>query len=144
MRSLQILIVLFYLFSSCARFGTNPEITVDEMSEHVAFLASDSLKGRHPGTPEDLVAARYITDQFKKAGLQWITEEGLQTYDIVTSIEAGDSNIMIIDGDHCAFGKEFTPVSFSSNKSVKAEVFFCGNQLLFLIFTAMTGIRQCW
>ena len=30
----------------------NPEITIDELSEHIQYLSSDELKGRYPGTAE--------------------------------------------------------------------------------------------
>jgi Peptidase family M28/PDZ domain len=40
------------------------------IKKHVAFLASDKLKGRGTGSPEELKAAQYIAKQFKKIGLQ--------------------------------------------------------------------------
>lgn len=127
MKRVSILILLSILIhSSCTRMVRNPEITAEELSDHVEFLASDSLKGRFPGTPEDLVASRYIADEFKKAGLQWITTDGLQEYEVVTYVEAGDSNMLIFNGYSGEFGKDFTPVPFSSNANIKTEVIFCG------------------
>lgn len=46
------------------------EITEKNIRKHIAYLASDKLKGRGTGTPEELKAARYIARQFKKIGLQ--------------------------------------------------------------------------
>lgn len=43
--------------------------TEKEVKKHVAYLASDKLKGRGTGTKEELKAAKYIAKQFKKAGL---------------------------------------------------------------------------
>lgn len=40
------------------------------MRAHVAFLASDDLKGREAGTPDYDKAARYVADQMRAAGLQ--------------------------------------------------------------------------
>lgn len=40
-----------------------------EMKEVVEFLASDELKGRETGTPEERKAAKYIAKEFKKLGL---------------------------------------------------------------------------
>lgn len=45
------------------------EVTVKNLHKHVAFLASDKLKGRGTGTPEERKAAEYIAKQFKKIGL---------------------------------------------------------------------------
>jgi len=117
---------LIFISPSCSRLRENPDITADELAEHVTFLASDSLKGRYPGTPEDLVSARYIAGEFKKSGIGWLTADGLQEFEITTFIEAGDSNILTFDGYIGEHGKDFTPVSFSSNAYVEAEVFFCG------------------
>ena len=52
-----------------AQKGFQPEITTHELETHISFLASDSLKGRKPGTPEGKVAAEYIRNQFKDYGL---------------------------------------------------------------------------
>jgi len=49
-----------------AQFNTSPE----QVKEHVYILASDSLLGRGFGTPQGLVAASYIADQFKNAGIE--------------------------------------------------------------------------
>ncbi|MCX7650156.1 MAG: M28 family peptidase [Flavobacteriales bacterium] len=40
------------------------------LQRHVAFLASDKLEGREPGTDGIEKAARYIASEFKKAGLK--------------------------------------------------------------------------
>jgi aminopeptidase YwaD len=121
-----LLLFIFFIHSSCKRMWVNSDITTDELSGHIEFLASDSLKGRYPGTPEDFIAAMYITNEFKDAGLQWLTADGLQEYEIVTYIEAGDSNKLSFDGYTSEHGKDFTPLSFSSDTNVKAEVVFCG------------------
>lgn len=45
------------------------EISEKNLNKHVYYLASDKLKGRGTGTPEEAKAAKYIAKQFKKAGL---------------------------------------------------------------------------
>lgn len=47
----------------------------DSISNHVKFLASDSLKGRLPGTPEFGVAIEYVIGQYKKLGLKAAGED---------------------------------------------------------------------
>jgi len=42
----------------------------------MAFLASDTLKGREAGTPEYDMAARYVMDQMKQIGLQPAGDKG--------------------------------------------------------------------
>jgi len=52
--------------------SSNPEyyLTKSEVSTHLRFLASDELKGRKTGSAEAGIAARYIAEQFRSAGLK--------------------------------------------------------------------------
>ena len=62
------LTIVFLLISVFGYTQSNSEITISELEEHVYFLASDSLKGRKPGTAESKVAADYIRLQFEEFG----------------------------------------------------------------------------
>ena len=46
------------------------DIVVAEIKKHIAFLASDKLKGRGTSTQEETMAATYIAMQFQNYGLQ--------------------------------------------------------------------------
>jgi len=105
---------------------TETEITVNELKEHVYFLASDSLKGRKPGTHESKIAAEYIRDQFVEYGMEPIGDNGFQYFDVIMSVEPGDSNSFIFDGHHQVLFEDFKPMPFSTNASVDAEVIFAG------------------
>ncbi|MFN8343678.1 MAG: M20/M25/M40 family metallo-hydrolase [Spirosomataceae bacterium] len=45
-------------------------ITPKNVEKHIAFLASDELKGRGTGTKDEQKAAAYIADHFKSLGLE--------------------------------------------------------------------------
>ena len=45
-------------------------IRVQETTEHLRFLSSDELKGRHALSPEIAMAEEYIASQFQRAGLK--------------------------------------------------------------------------
>jgi len=45
-------------------------ITVKDLRKHLTFIASDSLKGRDTGSPEQKVAAEYIAKQFSNYGFK--------------------------------------------------------------------------
>lgn len=49
--------------------ATAPEITSSDVQQHISYLASDEMKGRETGTPEETVAANYIADRFRSYGL---------------------------------------------------------------------------
>lgn len=63
---IALLTVLFPLFAQAQQ----STISEKNLNKHVYFLASDKLKGRGTGTPEEAKAAKYIAKQFKKAGLR--------------------------------------------------------------------------
>jgi Zn-dependent M28 family amino/carboxypeptidase len=53
-----------------------PEISADRVKAHVAYLASDRLEGRGPGTRGEFLATEHIAAGFKKAGLKPAGERG--------------------------------------------------------------------
>ncbi|MCU0469540.1 MAG: M28 family peptidase [Arcicella sp.] len=61
-------------------------ITVEDLKRHLTFIASDSLKGRDTGSPEQKVAAQYIAQQFDNWGLKGVVgaeKSHLQLVDLV-------------------------------------------------------------
>ncbi len=48
------------------------QLTAGELEAHLRFLASDELMGRKAGTPGNNVAARYLAEQFRAAGVQQV------------------------------------------------------------------------
>jgi hypothetical protein len=59
------------LFSACKNEQkTEGPITADEIKNHIAVLANDSLMGRKPFTAGETKAIAYISNQFKQMGLE--------------------------------------------------------------------------
>ena len=88
--ALSILFIVTALFS--CKHASNPEITAEELKVHISYLASDSLKGREPGTEGDRLAAEYIRDFLKESGLELAANNGFQYFDVVRKIELGENN----------------------------------------------------
>lgn len=118
--------IILGIWHSCISSNINPEITKEELYNHIKFLASDSLKGRYPGTPEDKIAALYIASELKKTGLDLMFDEGLQTFEISGNIKSGTNNHLSIKDIEFTLGENFIPVVFSKNKSLEAETVFAG------------------
>ncbi len=118
--------VLTLILISVSSVWAQDAITIPELREHVTYLASDSMKGRMPGTPETRQAAAYIAEAFKKAGLQPMGEEGFQYFDVITSVRLADGNFFKIGDNTFKIKEDYIPLSFSANGLVEAEVVFAG------------------
>src|SRR3954469_18690358 len=65
---LRALMVLLLAAPALAQGADDP--SADRIKADMAYLASDTLKGREAGSPEYDMAARYVVDQMKQIGLQ--------------------------------------------------------------------------
>jgi len=115
---------LFFVLSTVAQKPV--KIAPADLKKHVEFLASDSLKGRKPGTPEAVVAARYILENFNMAGLELISDNGFQYFDVVTGVDLGENNLFLFDGTTFELMTDFVPLAFSSSGGVDAPIVFAG------------------
>lgn len=121
---LALITVCVFIGSAIAQ--VDHRIAADEITGHISFLASDSLKGRKPGTLESRVAADYIRNRLADAGLQLMDEDGFQYFELVTGVKMGNQNKMNINGMLLEIGEDYTPLSFSDNASVTAPAVFVG------------------
>lgn len=103
-----------------------PEVSIPELQKHITYLASDALKGRGTGLPENRIAAQYIADMFAEYGLEPLGEDGFQYFDVVTDVTAGSDNLFTFSDFTGTLGENYTPVGFSENATVTAEVVFVG------------------
>lgn len=101
-------------------------INKNDLKTHISFLASDSLKGRKPGTKEMKVAADYIRREFKNNDLTLLGENGYQYFDITTGIKANSNNHLYINKFSCKTFEDNTPLPFSGNGTVSGKVVFAG------------------
>lgn len=90
------------------------------------FLASPELKGRFPGTAEDSQAARFVQQRFHELRLEMPYTDGIQAFQVVTSVEATDDNRLTINGHNADYGTDYSLYAFSSSRSLDAEVVFAG------------------
>ena len=129
MKKILIAFIIGIIFSQ--NIDAQEQITAKEINESITFLASDELAGRKPGTHGDSLAAFYIRDQFKNAGLELLYQDGLQEFKVTTGLHAGENNALVCREFAAIPGQDFRPVGFSANKSLKAEFVFAGYGLVF-------------
>ncbi len=125
MSKILIALAVCFLFLPVT-YGQLAKITTEELRNHVFFLASDSLKGRYPGDPEDKIAVEYIKKHFLASKLLMQPQNGLQAFNVVTGIAPGTNNSFRFNRFKGDLGSDFTPMAFSSNYSLKAEVAYLG------------------
>ncbi len=100
---------------------------------HIAFLASDELKGRKAGTPEYRRAAEYVAAEMQKAGLKpggengtWFQEVPFKAW---TNFEP-PIRLEILTPAHRVYfagrGRDFVPVNGTGSGTVRGGLAFAG------------------
>jgi hypothetical protein len=120
--------ILTFVFIAYAGMGYAGNELTPTLKEHVYFLASDSLEGRGPGTRGIELAAEYIADAFEDAGLKPGGDDDgyFQQLEITIGVKAGDGNSVTLDEKPVKFKKDFVPLGFSENGSVRGRLAFAG------------------
>ncbi|NQT64053.1 MAG: M20/M25/M40 family metallo-hydrolase [Candidatus Marinimicrobia bacterium] len=127
MKLILISIISLVLFHCAIPMQNEPAtISEKEIYDHIAYLASDELEGRKPGTPTGDQAADYIANHFNQLGLTLLGESGNQYFEVVTSVALGPNNSLNAPGIDGVAGENFTPTAFSSSVSLEAPVSFVG------------------
>lgn len=121
-----ILAVFFLFIAFSGRTQRHAEITAEELKRDVGYLASDSLKGRKPGTPGADQAAAFIRSEFAANRLRLLLEDGYQPFEIITDAELGQNNKLSFEGFDGVVEQDFIPLVYSSSVGVSAFVAFAG------------------
>ena len=80
-------------------------ITSDGLLAHIKVLASDEFEGRAPGTKGEELSVKYITDQFKRAGLKPGNPDGTYTQEVPLAGVKSDPKMSFNIGDPAAAGQ---------------------------------------
>src|SRR5688572_14799572 len=91
----------------------------DELLAHIGVLASDRFEGRAPGTEGERLTVDYLTEQFRKMGLQPGNPDGTYVQDVslvgltakrsATLTAGGKRMHMHFPADYVALSRRFTP-----------------------------------
>ena len=94
---------------------------VENLKQHIYYLADDKLEGRRAGSNGEKLAMNYISDQFKAIGLAPKGTDGyFQPFDINEGKEIGAATSCKLGTVTLQAGKEFFPLAFSASKAVEA------------------------
>lgn len=107
--------------------AVNVQAVKDSLKKHITILAHDSLEGRETGTAGEEKSYRYLSQQFRKLGLLAAgSQDYLQPFTFTARILMGKNNSMVLNGKKFSPGKDFYPLAYSANASVKGEVIKAG------------------
>lgn len=116
------------------------EITAADLRHHIEYLASDALEGRMTGAKGAQLAANYIADELRRAGLQPLNGDTtfFQDFEFNSGVRVvtNDNRLSFSPGSTAqadqAFDLEtdFRPLSFTANGDVEGEVVFAGYGLV--------------
>ena len=101
-RSSLLVVVAFLVCASlAAEADRQPALSAERIKADVAYLASDRLEGRGPGTRGEFLATEYLAAEFKKAGLKPIGERGtyFQPVPLVRVVTSPKSTLQAVKGD---------------------------------------------
>jgi Zn-dependent M28 family amino/carboxypeptidase len=101
-------------------------ITVEDLTKHLTYLASDEMKGRDTGSPEGKIAAQYLADFYKGLGLTGPVSGSY--FQNVPLVSANFSNVTLQIGKNKLV--ENTDFVFTGDgnmaKAAKADLVFLG------------------
>jgi hypothetical protein len=94
---------------------------LNNLHNHIQYLADDKLEGRRTGTNGERLAMEYVSNQFKTIGLiPKGTEEYYQAFDVNDGKQMNPATQLIINENKIETGKDFFVFPFSPNRSIAA------------------------
>jgi hypothetical protein len=133
MKKIFLLLVLLTGFTLSQ--NNNPEITANEIKEHISYLASDELEGRMTGTEALYKAAEYLKSEFEQYGLKPLFGNSyFQEFSFIQKLELGTNNSFevfydngnYIESYEMILNGDYIPLSFSDNLSLEGQLIFAG------------------
>jgi Tol biopolymer transport system component len=114
----------------------SPEITAEDLRAEVGYLASDALEGRMTGSKGGRLAAEFIAENLRKAGLKPLGDQGtfFQSFDFNSGVNVvtNENGLRVLrgatptDATSYTVEKDFRPLSLTANGEVEGEVVFAG------------------
>lgn len=127
----RLVTILILLSFSISFAQNNPEITKQEIQDHINYLASDELEGRFSGSAGERLAGDYIAKEFESYGLKKMFGSSyFQEFDFTSNIELGENNSLSIktsDGTvDLKINDDFVTAPFSGNFNFEGDLVFVG------------------
>ncbi|MGK9477973.1 M28 family peptidase [Melioribacter sp. OK-6-Me] len=131
MKKIILLLLVSLSLINAQKKWSDPSISVKDLKAHLFYLASDDMKGRFSGSPEEKIVANYIKDQFELYGLEPLFNGNyFQDFKFIERLELTSNNSaeIIIDNEklRLKINQDYIPISFSGKAKLKAPLVFAG------------------
>ncbi|NJD21956.1 MAG: M28 family peptidase [Melioribacter sp.] len=132
MKRITVLLTILFLVSIQAQNKIHrPEITAEEVKANVFYLASDAMKGRFTGSPEERLAGDYIKSEFQLYGLvPAFNGNWFQEFPFIERVEMTRANSLSFEvkgkKQNLKTGIDYSTVSYSGKGKVSGELVFAG------------------
>ena len=122
MRSIALfLVVLFPIFLNAQGLKRADKLLIQNLENHIKFLASDALEGRRAGSPGEQKAVDYIISQYQNAGIQAKGSNGfIQSFSIDEGKKLTASSFIKVDKQSLLLDADFFPISNSGVGNIKS------------------------
>ncbi len=131
MKRIPILLLLLVSLLAAQDKSRNANITAEEIKAHLNYLASDAMKGRFTGSPEERKAGDYIKAQFESYGLKpAFNGKWFQEFPFIEKVEMTKKNSITLKSGTKKIAlkvkKDFSVLGFSGKAKVAGELVFVG------------------
>jgi len=119
------ILLFLLLLSQCAfaqKLKKADKIIIDNLKSEITYLSADKLEGRRTGTPGEMLAYDYLSEQFEKTGLipKGDNNSFIQPFEIHEGKQILPETRLSINNDSLQIEKDFFPFIFSGNGIVEA------------------------
>ena len=123
------LIFLLPLVSMGQKVKKTERLLIQNVQNHIKYLASDDLEGRRAGSVGEQKAVDYIVAQYKALGLQPMGEDGyIQPFPIDEGKRLTTGSFLNINGEAVVYEKEFIPLSNSGSGKISSNAAIALNE----------------
>ena len=120
-KHLLLLLIFAASFVQAQKVKKEDKQIISNLQTHIQYLADDKLEGRRTGTPGEKLAVEYISNEFKKIGLQPKgASEFFQPFDVNEGKQINPSTYLTIDGKILTLYQDFFPLIYSANATIEA------------------------
>ena len=115
------LLILLPIFLNAQGLRRADKLLIQNLENHIKFLASDALEGRRAGSPGEQKAVDYIILQYQNAGIQAMGNNGfIQSFPINEGKKLSANSFIKVNKQALLLDTDFFPISNSGTGDIKS------------------------